>query len=221
MKRISTFTLALLVLGAASAAEPSLGVKLYMIDPDKQLINDDFAGGPSKEWRVGKGKWEKIDNATKGTQVAADNHAATLRRPVNFRNGVIQYRFRFDDGKLHTLSLNDSKGHVCRVKFTPTGFTVQKDDHDKDGPDKAEILGKCDTPLKAGEWHQVTVEFTGPEILARIGAKAAYGKSKAIDVDKTNVGLTVVGDGVSFKDFQAWSGIPVKDWERNRSLFAK
>jgi hypothetical protein len=222
MRRISVLAIAFVVIGVVIAADPSPSAKLYMIDPGKVLIADDFASGPSKDWRAGKGKWDAVDGGVKATQVAADMHAATLRRPISFRNGVIEYKFRFDAGKLHTLSLNDPKGHVCRVKVTPTGFVVQKDDHDKkDGPDKAEVLGTCDMTLKPGEWYTITVEFNGAEMLARIGDKAAYGKSTAIDVDKSNVGLTVAGDGVTFKDFRAWTGMPAKDWEKNRARFAK
>lgn len=202
------------------AADTTPAKAPVMVEPGKLLIADDFATGPSKEWRAGKGKWEATDGSVRGTQVAADMHAATLRRPVSFHDGVIEYRFRLDSGKLHTLSLNDPKGHVCRVKITPTGFVVQKDAHDKE-VDKVEVLGKCDMTIKPGEWYAISVEFRGPEMLARVGDKVAYGSSKAIDVDKSNVGLTVGGDGVSFKEFRVWTGTPAKDWEKRKAEILK
>jgi hypothetical protein len=219
MRRICVIA-CLLAAFVAIAADPTPKAKLYMVEPGKLLIADDFASGPSKEWRAGKGKWEAVDGGVRGTQVAAHMHAATLRRPVSFHDGVIEYHFRFDGGKLHTLSLNDPKGHVCRVKVTPTGFVVQKDAHNKE-TDKVEVLGKCDMTIKPGEWYAVSVEFRGPEMLARVGDKIAYGSSKAIDVDKSNVGLTVAGDGVSFKEFRVWTGMPAKDWEKRRAEVLK
>ena len=50
---------------------------------------------------------------------------------VKFADAIVQFSFKFDGATMASLSMNAEKGHVCRVRFTPTGFTVIKD-KDKD-----------------------------------------------------------------------------------------
>ena len=47
---------------------------------------------------------------------------------VAFHDAIIQCSFKFDGAKVFSLSINDAKGHVCRVTITPTSLVVKKDD---------------------------------------------------------------------------------------------
>lgn len=200
---------------ADSSASP---LDTLMCERGKLLLSDSFETGPSKAWRIAKGKWESVDGATQGAELKEDNHGAVIRvnRPV--RNYVIQYSFKLDGTKGTTLSINDAKGHNSRVIINERGFSARKDDHDHAGPDKAKLLQTVKTKITPGQWHTLVVESNGPEFLARLDGKlVAYGSHEAIDVDKTNFGLTVGGQSASFKNLSLWEAKPKSDWSATKA----
>lgn len=203
---------------ADDATAPDKDQETLMCERGKLLLADDFAKGPSKSWRIAKGKWEAADGGTRAAELKADNHGAVIRSNLPFRNAVIQYSFRLEGAKATTLSINDAKGHNSRVIVNSQGFSVRKDDHDHKGPDKAVLLQRVKQEIPQGGWHTLVVEINGPEFLARLdGDQIAYGSHAAIDVEKTNIGLTVGGQSVSFKNFRIWEGSPKADWKATKA----
>ena len=176
-----------------------------MTERGKLLLSDNFDKPLGKQWRQGKGKWEVEGGALTGTELKADNHGAVIRHPLPFRNAVIQYSFKLDGARQTTLSINTAKAHLCRVLINAEGFTVRKDDTDKDGPDKAVILEAKKGVIKPGQWHTIVIEIHGKEMLASLdGKEIAFGAHDMLDTEKANLGLTVVGASVSFKDLRVW-----------------
>ena len=205
------------VLAVLTAADTPRNNKFVMTEPGKELLTDDLSGPLDKGWKQAKGKWEAHESATRGSEIKADMHGAVMRRNVEFQNAAIQYSFKLDGTNATTFSVNGAKGHVCRVRITPTGFSVHKDDTDgKTGPDKGEQLGLCTTPIEVGKWHTMHIEIHGKEIIAHMGDKFAYGKHEAINTKKTNVGLTVAGEFASFKNLKMWEATEAKDWDKTR-----
>ena len=189
-----------------------------MCERGELVFRDTMQSGPSKAWRIAKGTWEGVDGATQGSELKKDKHVAAIRVKTSVQNFVLQYSFKLDGAKMTTLSINDAKGHNSRVLINANGFSVRKDDHDHKGPDKAEMLQTVKTKIEPGKWHTLVVEFNGPEILARLdGKQIAYGSHEAIDVAKTNVGLTVGGESVSFKDLSLWKATPNADWSATKA----
>lgn len=221
MIRSTAFALGLgtvLLALTAMAEDATSPLDTLMCERGKLLLSDSFETGPSKEWRVAKGKWEGVDGATQGSELKADKHVAAIRVNRKVRNLVLQYCFKIDGSKTTTLSINDAKGHNSRVLINANGFSVRKDDHDHAGPDKAELLQTVKTKIEPGKWHTLVVEFNGPEMLARLdGKQVAYGSHEAIDVDKTNFGLTVGGESVSFKNLSLWEATPKADWSESKA----
>ncbi|MBA4064870.1 MAG: hypothetical protein C0501_14385 [Isosphaera sp.] len=216
--RLAVISAALAAGLTAAADPPSPAVR--MAAPGKLLFDDPLTGPLGKDWKVGKGKWEAVDGAVRGAEVKADMHGAVARHELKARDAVVAFSFKLDGAKVISLSLNGAKGHVSRVRVTPTGVTVQKDDQDgKNGPDTAAVLDTVSTPVKAGEWHTLVVELRGPDILATLdGTHTAYGSHPAIDADKANFGLTVAGESASFKGLKAWEVAgPTKDWDATRA----
>src|SRR5262249_32301754 len=133
-----------------------------------------------------------------------------------FHNVVIQYSFKLEGARQTTLSINATKGHLCRVLINSNGFRVQRDDPNKTG--KQVVLEARTTPIKPGEWHTVVVEILGKEMLASIdGKEVAFGAHPDIDATKANFGLTVAGESVSFKKLRVWEARPNKDWEATKA----
>src|SRR5258708_3306530 len=104
---------------AVFAADPSPEPKTLLAERGKLLFSDDLNEAPSKEWRVAKGKWEPVDGAWQGQEIAADMHPAVVRRQLKFQDAIFQYSFKLDGAKQTTLSINDEKEHVCRVLIRP------------------------------------------------------------------------------------------------------
>jgi hypothetical protein len=147
-------------------------------------------------------------------------HGAVARRNLPMKDVIIAYSFKIDGAKKTTLSLNAAKGHLCRVLLDTRGVTVQKDDQDgKKGPDKAMPLDTAKADIKPGQWHTLVVELRGPDILATVDGKhTAFGSHPAIDKDKANLGLTVAGESVAFKNLRVWEAAgPSKNWEATRA----
>ena len=208
------------------AAEPpkiATETETLMCERGKLLLSDDFDKPLGTAWRAAKGKWEIVDGATQGAELKADMHGAVVRTNLPIRNAVIQYSFKLDGAKTTSFSINDAKGHNSRVIITSDGFTARKDDHDHKGPDAAAVLQAVKTPITKGEWHTLVIEINGAEFLARLdGEHVAYGSHDAINVDKTNVGLTVSGESVSFKNLRIWEATPKTDWATTKAkLVAK
>lgn len=215
---------AAVALGAVVAAEPATTPApvpaTVMLTPGKVLLNDPLNAPLAKEWKSAKGKWEAVDGAVRGAEIPADMHGAVTRRQLPMTDAVIAFSFKLDGTKAISLSLNGAKGHVSRVRITPAGVTVQKDDQDgKNGPDKGAMLDTAKVAIKPGEWHTMVVELQGPDILATLDGKhTAFGTHEAIDKPKTNLGLTVAGSSASFKDLSVRDATgPAKGWDATRA----
>jgi len=201
-------------LSAAEPAEP----KTLMTERGKLLFGDDLNQPLGKDWKTAKGKWEVVDGTIRGSELKADMHGAATRHDLPAQNVVIQYSFKLEGAKGTSLSINDDKGHCCRVSIDATGFAVRKDSHDKNVADKAAVLEKKDVAIKPGVWHTLVVEIQGKEMLASLDGEAvAFGANDTIDVQKKNLGLTVAGESVSFKGLRVWEATPNKSWEATRA----
>jgi hypothetical protein len=202
---------------AADSAEP----KTLLTERGKLLFSDDLSAPPSAEWRAAKGKWTVVDGAWHGEEVPSDNHGGVVRHEMKFQDAIFQYAFKLEGTKTTTFSINSAKGHLCRVLLRPNGFTVQKDDSDHDGPDKAVVFKTIDTPIKAGEWHTLVVELFGKEMLASLdGDKVGFGSHDVIAGEKANFGFTVSGQSVALKNLRVWEALPNKNWAETKAKLA-
>jgi hypothetical protein len=205
--------------GLTSAAEPADPAaksepKTIMVAPGKVLLDDPLNTSLAKEWKIGKGKWELAD----GAELKDDKHVAVIRRNVDMKDAVIAFQFKLDGTKTISLSLNGAKGHICRVRITPKGVSLHKDQDKKIGPESAAVLDAVTTDIKTGEWHTLVTEFRGSDFLATLdGKQTAYGSNEAVGQDKANLGLTVAGETASFKGLKVWEANgTVKDWEETK-----
>jgi len=210
---LALLTLPLLALHAADAPKTALA------KTGESLFSDDLKTAPDgKAWAAAKGKWEIADGALRGAELAADKHGAVSRHKMNFTDAVIQYEVKLDGAKGTTLSINDAKGHNCRIALNPTGFTVTKDDHDHEGPDKAVNFGRRAVALKPGEWHTVRLEMVGDTVLGTVDdAAPVFGSHEMIAAEKTNFGFTVAGETASFRNLKVWSATKNADWDKAKA----
>jgi hypothetical protein len=218
MRWLAPFLIALGTLGAlaADANPPTL-----MTERGKLVYSSDLNAPLDSGWKVAKGDWKVVDGVLNGTQLEADHHGAVARYALGFKDIVIQYDVKLGAGKATSLSINDAKGHICRISLTPKGFTATKDDHDHEGPNKAVTLGTKALKSDANTWHAVLLELRGPEMLARVDDQVIVGQNPEIDVEKANFGLTVSGQGVQFRNLRVWEALPNASWAETRAKLTK
>ena len=219
---LSAAVLLALCVPFAFAAEPADKQadqpKTLLAERGKLIVSDDLKQPLGAGWRVGKGKWEVADGAIRSSELPADSHGAVARYDLKFDDAIIQYSFKLDGAKTTTLSINTTKGHLCRVLITPSGLSIRKDDMDKKGPDKAVVLQESKRPIPAGEWLTLVVEIRGQELLASLnGQPIALGEHEAIAAMKANFGLTVAGESVSFKSLRVYEALPNANWAATKT----
>ena len=201
-------------LSAAPAAE-SKNLQTLMTVRGKELLADDFAKPElDPRWKPAKGKWEVKEGVLRGTEVAADMHAATVRTDLPHGDAVYQFDFRFEPGgKAVHLSLNGAPGHIGRVTITPGGFQLRKDASKKDPADKGVVLDSCKMTFEPGKWYTMVVEVSGPEMLARVDDRHyALGGDAKLATAKTNFGFPASGDGVSLDNVKVWAATANPEW---------
>lgn len=203
------------------AAAPAPEVKPLMTKPGKLLFSDDLGAGLGKSWRAAKGKWENAGGVVQAKELKEDKHGAVARVDLKFHDALFQFSFKLQGARQTTLSINDAKRHICRVLITKDLVTVQKDDFDKDGPDKAAVFERRPVKLQEGQWYTILIELKGGEMLAKIGDDVVFGRHEATDIDKANFGLTVAGESVQFKNLRVWEALSNPDWEKNRAELEK
>lgn len=196
-------------------------IKPLMCERGKSLMSEDFSSGTlSKEWQAAKGKWEIVEGALRGTELAADNHPGVLGHALKCHNIIAQFSVKFEGtGKSTALSFNDSHGHVCRATINVTGFTVNKDSRDHNKTDKPALLGAHKIAIKPGEWHTMLVEIYGKDMVAQLdGAEhVAFGANDGVDVDKTTIRFPASGDSIFIKNLRVWEAGPCKaDWDETK-----
>lgn len=195
------FLVAMMLTGLLQAAET------HPVRRGKLLLEDDFSGSAlHSDWRVAKGKWSVANGKTTGVEVAADKHAAVIRRNVAFRDGVVEVTFQMLPGaKMTAISLNSAKGHSCRVTVRPGELIVQKDRTNAKSDDKAAVLAKKAMTFEPGKWYTLTMEVRGTSVTARVNnGPAIGGDHEGIAIDRTNIGLPVSGEGVVFDSLRVW-----------------
>jgi hypothetical protein len=223
MSRIAAtlLVLSIALLPQVAVADDAADVKTIMTKPGRLVFAEALDQPLGKDWKVAKGEWKVADGAMQVRELKAVMHGGAARRALPLANFIAQYDVKIDGAKMTTLSVNCAKGHCCRVLLSPTSLTVQKDSHDRNRTDKSAVLDRQSIQVAPG-WHTLTIEIHGPEILASLDGKTvAYGSHPSVADVKANIGLTVAGESVSFKNLQVWETQPNSDWEANKAKLLK
>ncbi len=200
MQQLILLSTCLLTVSAISDAEETPPAAV----PEKVLYQNKFDTAPAEPWKIMKGKWELSNGVWRASELAADSHPAVARLPDKLTNFVIEYEFKFDGGKITTLSINGPKGHMARIVITPKLVTFQKDDSDHEGPDKAVVFARLPADFTKGTWHKVHLEMTGDSMRGQVDDLKGEGKHESFKQERM-AGLTVGGEAVEFRNFKITS----------------
>ena len=194
-------------LAARAADQPLLAI------PGKVIYENKFDATIGEPWKVLKGKWEQVDDAWRVSEKPEDNHPGVARLPNKLGDFVIEYEFRFEGGKLNSLSINGPKGHMARILITPKQVSIQKDSGDKNTTDKAVVFSRIAANFAVGTWHKVRMEMVGDTMLGKVDHLSGWGQSATFKLERT-AGLTVAGQSVAFRNFKISEATLNPDWAR-------
>lgn len=181
-----------------------------------QLIYSDGLSDIQDGWMHKLGDWKNEEGALIGAEKPSDDHGAVFKRKLSFTNVIIEFSFKLDGASGISLSIDDDEDHVCRMNINPAGFTVQKDDHDHEGPDERVEFEHLNTEIEPNEWHVARIEILGNEMLGQIGEAIGFGTHQLIGTEKTRFGFTVAGQSAQFKELKVWESLPNETWEKEK-----
>ncbi len=209
MKNTTLTALSILIVASAAAA----GDKPMLAIPGKVIYENKLDSAPGEPWKSAKGKWELADGAWLGAEKPEDNHGAVTRLPNKLGDFVVEYEFQFQGARTTSFSINAVKDHMARISITPKSITVQRDDNDHDGPDKAIVFARVPADLQPGTWHKVRMEMVGDTMLGQVDDFAAYGSSDLFKQDRMAPGFTVGGQSVAFRNLKISEATLNPEWE--------
>lgn len=217
MKHTSLITLCavLAAFGARAEDKPLLAI------PGKVIYESKLDTTPGAPWKAAKGKWEVVDGVTRGSELEADKHGAVTRLPNKLQNFVVEYEFKFEGAKSTSLSINAVKDHMARISITPKSVTIQRDDNDHEGPDKAVVFARFPADFANGTWHKVRMEMVGDTMLGKVDDLVAWGANDLFKTEKASPGVTVAGQSVDFRNFSIREATLNPEWESVKATLPK
>ncbi len=195
MKKTLFFSLLTGITLTASAADKAL-----LAMPGAVIYESKLDAAPGSPWKAAKGKWELVDGVMRGSELVEDKHGAVTRLPNKLQDFVIEFEFKLEGARAISLSINAVKDHMARISITPKTVTVQRDDNDHEGPDKAVIFARFPADFTPGVWHKVRLEMVGDTMLGQVDDLTAWGSSELFKTAKLAPGFTVGGQAADFRN---------------------
>jgi hypothetical protein len=208
-----------IVLGSALAAHAA--DKPLLAVPGKVIYESKLDSAPAAPWKSAKGKWELADGVLRGSEKPEDMHGAVTRLPNKLPDFVIEYEFKFEGARSTSLSVNAVKDHMARISITPKSVTIQRDDNDHEGPDKAVVFARFPADLSPGTWQKVRMEMVGDTMLGKVDDLTAWGSSDLFKQDRMAPGFTVAGQSVDFRNLKIMEATLNPEWESVKATLPK
>lgn len=207
--------LCLFALPAAGADAPLLAV------PGDVIYESKLDSGLAAPWKAAKGAWECVDGVLRGSERPEDHHGAVARLPNKLPDFIMEYEFKFEGAKSTTLTINAVKDHMARIVITPSSVTVQRDDNDHAGPDKAVVFGRFKADFKPGTWHRVRMEMVGDTMLGKVDDIVGFGNNELFARERMAPGFTVAGQSVDFRNLRITAATLNPDWAKVKAALPK
>jgi hypothetical protein len=125
-------------------------------------------------WTRNTGALAVRDGALRASELPADHHVGAFRKAVPLQDAFVQVEFRLEGANVFHVGFDTSpgelkkKGHLFSVIVTPGGWSITEHNDKADPASKNKVHAKSPATFKAGQWHTLTIEMKGREVLARI-----------------------------------------------------
>ena len=163
----------------------------------------------------------QVDGAWRGSELPEDKHGAVIRLTQKLTDFVIDAEVRFAGAKATSLSINALKDHMARIVITPAAITIQRDDNDHDGPDKAVVFAVFPVKLEPGTWHKVHLEMVGDTLAGQVDDHIAWGSDKLFAQPKIAPGFTAAGQSIEWRNFSIRAATLNPGWESVKATLPK
>lgn len=198
---------------AAAADAPKPKGEAILAKAGALVFHESF-NSSTEGWSMPHGDWTTSEDGLSGTERAADDHAAVMKKALTLKDVVIEFDVMLGETKSAMFGIDDAKDHVCRVTLTPSSFQARKDDNDHEGPDQAKPFNMVDETFATDEWHTVRIELLGQEMVATTGDHVSLGSDPLLATDKAKWGFVVSGPTAKFRDLTIWEAVPAEDGEK-------
>lgn len=177
------------------------------------------------------GQWKQLEGRLHGSENPQVKHPATASYGIRFDSLVLQCKLRMEDVPLDKdpthgrknryiqLRLTNERSYLCTVSLSAGGFSISKDDNDRDGPDERVPLATHKASFEVGKWHTVLIEVMGDEVTATIDGHSATGRHPALAQEKHSF-MVVTGPEGSISDLRIWEAKENPEWPMNRAVIA-
>ena len=174
------------------------------------------------------GQWKQVDGRFQGSENPQVKHPATASYGIKYQDIILQCQVRLEDVELDKdpahgrkarylqLRATNEKSYLCSLNVNPGGFSIVKDDNDRDGPDQMQVLVTRKQAHALGQWHTVLIEIMGDEYVATVDGHAITGRHPAIAQLKHSF-MIVTGPEGSVRDLRLWEAKPNADWPMTRA----
>ncbi len=197
----------------ALAEAPKPKAETLMTTPGQLLFSTNFSEIGS-DWRQAHGDWAGGEEGLSGAERAADDHAAVMKKAMPLKDVIIQYDVMLGETSSAMFGIDDSKDHVCRVTLTANSFQARKDDNDHEGPDVAKPFNTVNNDFATDEWHTITIELLGDEMVAHTDDSVSLGTDPLLATEKAKWGFVVSGPTAKFRELRIWEALPNEEWEK-------
>jgi hypothetical protein len=136
-------------------------------------------------WSAAKGTWTPKDGVLVAVELPEDKHVAVLHHLVGLESAVITCDFRFD-GPGSFLIGCDGQKHVGRVSIGSGGMDIAED-----SVKPSHAIASLKTPVAAGAWHHLRVEWEGDRMAASLDGREIRGQHPFLATPKTRSWLAV------------------------------
>lgn len=146
---------------------------------DKPLLHDselpaisapDFKEPLDATWSIAKGSWTPDHGILKAVELPEEKHSAVLHHKVGLESAVIECEFKLDGPGVFIIGC-DGLHHVGRVVVNAEGLSIAED-----SVKPSHTIATLKTPVKAGEWHRLRVEWQGDEMAASLDGQELRAK---------------------------------------------
>lgn len=206
MKLLPVFLLTLsLGLGIAQAELPPILVKAGTV-----ITQPDLKGPLGPEWSVGKGKWEPKDGVIVGNEIPEEHHAAVLHLKTGPVSLVFEAEFKMDAAKVFYIGCDGAK-HVGRLVVVPKSAKLCEDSTEVKGKTPSDTLAETAVAIKPDEWVPVRVEYTGDQMLARVGPEHELkAQHPYLATPKVRWWIAAGGGQIEVRNIRVSEGAPAK-----------
>lgn len=176
-------------------AEPVLGRRGAV------LLHENFDGAALPAgWGRNTGVLTVRDGVLHAAELPADQHVGAFRKALPLQDAVVQLDFRFEGATTFHLGFDPApgqlkkKGHLFSVIVTGTGWSITEHNDKADPQSKNKVHAKAARGFGAGQWHTLTLEMKGPDVVATIdGGEPLRAKAPDFGVKKPGLVFRVGG----------------------------